>query len=67
MGACGDNTICDHVIDGFLYLVTVLYRCLPFGMLDWADEGVGMNGVIPRHVTYGVKRVGKCLPQGKNV
>ena len=47
----GYNTFGDYVIEGALYLLSVLYRFLPLGMLDKGTEGsvlmVYVGGTLP--------------------
>ena len=59
-GDWGYDTKCDHVIQGFLNLVTVLYMYLPLGLLDCGNGGICANCVSPRHVAYGVKGAREC-------
>ena len=55
LGDLGDDSECEHVIDGLLYLVSVLYGHLPSGLLDWGNRRVHPDGVGTRHVACGVK------------
>ena len=45
----------NHVIEGALYLLSVLYGYLPSCMLDWGYVRVGPDGISARHDTNCVK------------
>ena len=49
------HPLSDQVIKGALYLLSVLYGYLPFGMLDGGYVGVGPHGISSSHVANCVK------------
>ena len=70
LGRPGDrcyHPLCDHVIEGVLYLISVLYGYLPLGMLDGVYVRVGPDGIGTGHVADCVKQGGKGTFEGNYV
>ena len=56
----GYNALGDHVIEGALYLLSVLYGYPPLVILDWQDKRVGPDGICTGHVAYLLDEPGKA-------
>ena len=65
LGDWHDDSECDHVIEGLLYLVSLSYGHFPLGVLDRGNGRVSTEGIGTRHVACGGDRSKGTLSSGQ--
>ena len=60
-------SLSNHVIECALYLLSVLYRYLPLGMLDQSSVRVSPDGIGTGHIANCVKQAAEGMFDGNYV